>query len=114
VKIYIGAPASSTAAGSGYVSINTLSNISVQMRTNFPSFGGVMLWDASQAYGTSSFLLFAICHDLVVAANNRYDLAIKNALSAAGGTGFTFPPCSAPAYAAGTGYTGGSKVSFGG
>jgi hypothetical protein len=22
------------------------------MRNSFPSFGGVMLWDASQAYGT--------------------------------------------------------------
>lgn len=96
-KVYIGAPASSTAAGSGYVSINTLSSIATQMRTSFPSFGGVMLWDASQAY-----------------ANNRYDLAIKNALSAAGGTGFTFPSCSAPAFAAGTNYPGGSKVSFGG
>ncbi|KDR84819.1 hypothetical protein GALMADRAFT_293254 [Galerina marginata CBS 339.88] len=97
VKVYIGAPASSTAAGSGYVAIGTLSNIAVQMRKSFPSFGGVMLWDASQAY-----------------ANSRYDLAIKNALTAAGGTGFTFPACTAPAYVAGTTYAGGSQVSFGG
>ncbi|KAF4622900.1 hypothetical protein D9613_001656 [Agrocybe pediades] len=97
VKVYIGAPASSSAAGSGYVAINTLSSIAVQMRKSFPSFGGVMLWDASQAY-----------------ANNRYDLAIKNALSSAGGTGFTYPACSAPAYSAGTTYTGGAQVSFGG
>lgn len=53
VKIYVGAPASSTAAGSGYLPIGTLSNIATRMRTSFPSFGGVMLWDASQAYGTS-------------------------------------------------------------
>ena len=53
VKIYIGAPASSAAAGTGYVPIGNLSNIAVQMRESFPSFGGVMLWDASQAYGTS-------------------------------------------------------------
>ncbi len=50
----------------------------------------------------------------VYAANSRYDLAIKNALSAAGGTGFTFPPCSAPAYVSGTDYTGGSQVSYNG
>ena len=51
VKIYIGAPASSTAAGSGYVDISSLSSYAVQMRNSFPSFGGVMLWDESQAYG---------------------------------------------------------------
>ncbi|RDB29076.1 Chitinase 1 [Hypsizygus marmoreus] len=97
VKVYIGAPASTSAAGSGYVAIDTLSSIAVQMRKSFPSFGGVMLWDASQAY-----------------ANNRYDMAIKNALAAAGGTGFTFPACSAPAWSAGNSYSGGSKVTYGG
>ncbi|KAF8203227.1 class III chitinase [Pholiota molesta] len=97
VKIYIGAPASSSAAGSGYVPIATLSSIATQMRESFPSFGGVMLWDASQAH-----------------ANSRYDLAIKNALSAAGGTGFTYPACSASAWVSGTNYVGGATVSFGG
>lgn len=51
VKIYLGAPASSTAAGTGYQAIDTLSSVAVKMRKSFPSFGGVMLWDASQAYG---------------------------------------------------------------
>ncbi|KAL5534553.1 hypothetical protein ACEPAG_1016 [Sanghuangporus baumii] len=96
-KVYIGAPASSTAAGQGYVSADTLASIATQMRNSFPSFGGVMLWDASQAV-----------------ANDRFDVAIKNALTAAGGTGFTFPPCSAPAFVSGTSYTGGSQVSFDG
>jgi len=93
--VYIGAPASSSAAGSGYVDIATLSNIAVTMRKSFPSFGGVMLWDASQAY-----------------QNNRFDLAIKNALVAAGGTGFTFPACSAPTYSTTATYVGGSQVSY--
>ncbi|KAJ7456650.1 class III chitinase [Mycena latifolia] len=95
VKVYIGAPASTSAAGSGFVDINTLSSIAVQMRQSFPSFGGVMLWDASQAY-----------------ANNRFDLAIKNALVAAGGTGFIYPACSAPTYSTTGTYVGGSKVSY--
>ena len=43
VKVYIGAPASSGAAGSGYVSSSTLNNIATTMRKSFPSFGGVML-----------------------------------------------------------------------
>ncbi|TFK57492.1 class III chitinase [Heliocybe sulcata] len=95
VKIYVGAPASSTAAGRGYVDIDTLSSIATTQRKSFPSFGGVMLWDASQAY-----------------ANNRYDLAIKNTLTAAGGTGFTYPACSAPAFASGTGYSAGTQVTY--
>ncbi|THV06084.1 glycoside hydrolase family 18 protein [Dendrothele bispora CBS 962.96] len=95
VKVYIGAPASPSAAGSGYVDPATLSNIATQMRNSFPSFGGVMLWDASQAV-----------------ANDNYDESIKSALTAAGGTGFEFPPCSAPAFVAGTNYPGGSIVSF--
>lgn len=54
VKVYIGAPASSTAAGSGFVDINTLSSIIQQTKSQFSSFGGVMFWDASQAYGSFS------------------------------------------------------------
>jgi len=53
VKVYIGAPASSTAAGSGFVDVTTLGSIAHQTLANFSSFGGVMLWDASQAFGAS-------------------------------------------------------------
>ncbi|KAG6845016.1 hypothetical protein H0H87_001537 [Tephrocybe sp. NHM501043] len=55
VKIYIGAPASSTAAGSGYVSAATLGKIAKETRSKYSSFGGVMLWDASQAYENGHF-----------------------------------------------------------
>lgn len=107
----MGAPASSTAAGSGYVPIGDLNNIAVQMRESFPSFGGVMLWDASQAYGTSERCL--LFHRLIPCiANNRYDLAIKQALSATGSTGFTYPACSAAAYVSGQAYTAGEQVSY--
>ncbi|KAG2177829.1 hypothetical protein INT43_003076, partial [Umbelopsis isabellina] len=96
VKVYIGAPASSTAAGTGYVSPSVLANILQTTQKNFPSFGGVMMWDASQAY-----------------ANSRYDLAAKSALTASGSCGaFTFPACSAPAYSSGSTYTAGSTVSY--
>ncbi|KAF8213430.1 glycoside hydrolase family 18 protein [Mycena galopus ATCC 62051] len=95
VKVYIGAPGSSTAAGSGYVDISTLSTIAVAMRKSFPSFGGVMLWDQSQAY-----------------QNDRYDLAIKKALVAAGGTGFTFPACSAATWTTTGVYMGGATVTY--
>ena len=51
VKVYIGAPAAPGAAGSGYVDAGTLGNIATQTRNQYSSFGGIMLWDASQAYG---------------------------------------------------------------
>lgn len=75
-----------------------------------------MMWDASQAYGTTLIASIRV-EDFTLSdtlANNRYDKAVKNALVAAGGTGFTYPPCSAPAYASGRQYTGGSQVSYGG
>ncbi|TFY71204.1 hypothetical protein EVG20_g1816 [Dentipellis fragilis] len=78
VKIYIGAPAASTAAGSGYVDAGTLASIAQQTRSQYSSFGGVMLWDASQAYN-----------------NGRFDAAIKSALSNGGGAPAP-PPSSTP------------------
>jgi len=53
IKIYIGAPASSQAATSGYVDVDTLASCALKMRDQFSSFGGIMLWDASWAYGMS-------------------------------------------------------------
>lgn len=52
VKIYIGAPASPQAANQGsYVDATTLGNIAIETRKNYSSFGGIMLWDISEAYG---------------------------------------------------------------
>ncbi|KAJ4479961.1 glycoside hydrolase superfamily [Lentinula aciculospora] len=63
VKVYIGAPASSTAASNGYVDASTLGTILQTTKATYSSFGGAMLWDISQAY-----------------ANGRYDQAVKTAL----------------------------------
>lgn len=52
VKVYIGAPAASTAAQSGYVEADTLANIIQTTQSQYSSFGGVMLWDISDAYGS--------------------------------------------------------------
>ncbi|KAJ2394375.1 Chitinase 2, partial [Coemansia sp. RSA 2559] len=49
VKIFIGAPGSPTAAGSGYVDGSTLSTIYNAVRANYTSLGGIMTWDVSQA-----------------------------------------------------------------
>ncbi|KAJ7302413.1 glycoside hydrolase family 18 protein [Mycena albidolilacea] len=71
VKIFIGAPASPTAANSGeYVSASNLGSIALATRAVFSNFGGVMLWDASQAYG-------------------KFDSAIKNILTGTNNCGAT-------------------------
>ncbi|QRV90694.1 carbohydrate-binding domain protein [Ceratobasidium sp. AG-Ba] len=96
VKIYIGAPAAPKAAGSGYQDIATLQKIALETRSNFPSFGGVMFWDISQAYN-----------------NNRYDQATKSFLGSCGTT-FAYPACSAPAWSASGNYPAGSQVTYNG
>jgi len=65
VKIFIGAPASKSAAGSGYIDAATLGSIASATKAKYSSFGGVMLWDASQA-----------------AANSNYAQSIKGSLTA--------------------------------
>jgi chitinase len=55
VKIFLGVPAGPTAAGSGYVSVDSLAKV-VEYCKGFDSFGGVMMWDASQAYANEGFL----------------------------------------------------------
>ncbi|KAK9387510.1 hypothetical protein V1515DRAFT_579890 [Lipomyces mesembrius] len=50
VKVYLGVAASLTAAGTGYVTIDTLNEAAAQLMSTYSSFGGIMMWDASQAY----------------------------------------------------------------
>ena len=49
-KVYLGVPASSTAAGSGYVGIDTVVQAANYLQSTYSTFGGVMMWDASQAW----------------------------------------------------------------
>lgn len=55
VKVFLGIPAGSTAAGSGYEPPSTLDPIITYCK-QFSSFGGVMMWDASQAVANNGFL----------------------------------------------------------
>ncbi|KAG6820776.1 hypothetical protein H0H93_012040 [Arthromyces matolae] len=72
IKVYLGAPGAASAAGDGYVNAATLSKMAKDAQDNYPSFGGVMLWDADAAY-----------------SNNRYDRAIKHALTGGASSGTT-------------------------
>ncbi|EAW14753.1 glycoside hydrolase family 18 protein [Aspergillus clavatus NRRL 1] len=54
-KVFLGVPANTGAAGSGYVSSKDLGPI-IEYSKKFGSFGGVMMWDVTQAYGNKGFL----------------------------------------------------------
>lgn len=55
VRIFLGVPANTGAAGTGYVSAEALGFI-IRYCKQFYSFGGVMMWDLSQAYANPGFL----------------------------------------------------------
>ncbi|KIY73425.1 carbohydrate-binding module family 5 protein [Cylindrobasidium torrendii FP15055 ss-10] len=109
VKVYIGAPASNTAANAGqYVDAARLSQIATETKNQYSSFGGVMLWDASQAF-----------------ANGRIDKTVKAALGGSTGGGGSTTTVAPPtptggscggvsAWNSATVYVGGDQVSYNG
>ncbi|KAL4894542.1 glycoside hydrolase superfamily [Aspergillus ambiguus] len=54
-KIFLGVPANTKAASTGYVPASDLEPVIEYCKT-FESFGGVMMWDVTQAYGNEGFL----------------------------------------------------------
>jgi chitinase len=54
VKVMLGVPAGQTGGG-GYLSADALKPV-IEFSKKFDSFGGVMMWDASQAYANDGFL----------------------------------------------------------
>ncbi|KAI9281908.1 chitinase 1 [Sporodiniella umbellata] len=63
IKVYLTLPGSSTAAGSGYVPISTIQSLLPSV-TRYASYGGVSIWDASQAWNNDGFHsdLYALVH----------------------------------------------------
>ncbi|KAE8380833.1 glycoside hydrolase superfamily [Aspergillus bertholletiae] len=55
VKVLLGVPANTTAASTGYIPASDLEPV-IAYSKSFGSFGGVMMWDVSQAYGNPGFL----------------------------------------------------------
>ncbi|KAI8147614.1 glycoside hydrolase superfamily [Fennellomyces sp. T-0311] len=50
VKIFLGIPGSTSAAGSGYISHDDLEPVVEKVAASYKSFGGITIWDASQSY----------------------------------------------------------------
>lgn len=55
VKVLIGVPADTTAASTGYVPASKLAQV-IEYTKKFESFGGVMMWDTTQAYANEGFV----------------------------------------------------------
>lgn len=55
VRVFLGVPANKGAASTGYLPIESLEPV-IQYSKGFESFGGVMMWDVSQAYPNKGFL----------------------------------------------------------
>jgi chitinase len=55
VKVFLGVPGNTGAAGTGYMPVSSLTPV-INYSKGFSSFGGVMIWDATQAYANSGFL----------------------------------------------------------
>ncbi|KAI7974648.1 hypothetical protein EIK77_003796 [Talaromyces pinophilus] len=55
VKVFVGVPGNTGAAGTGYLSASALQPV-LEYSATFSSFGGVMIWDASQAYANNGFI----------------------------------------------------------
>ncbi|KAL2825949.1 class III chitinase [Aspergillus cavernicola] len=55
VRVFLGVPANTGAAGTGYLPVAQLQPV-ISFSQEFESFGGVVMWDVSQAYGNQGFL----------------------------------------------------------
>ncbi|CCH41768.1 Endochitinase [Wickerhamomyces ciferrii] len=72
IKLFVGLPGAQSAAGSGYVDISTVKTTLSTVGSN-ANFGGIMLWDASQAFTNK-------------VNGGTFAHAIKQALSSLGGS----------------------------
>lgn len=52
-KLFLGVPGSSSAAGSGYTSASTVGQAANYLQETYDTFGGIMVWDASQAWANT-------------------------------------------------------------
>jgi hypothetical protein len=55
VKVIVGVPAFTSAASTGYIPASKLAEV-IEYTKKFESFGGVMMWDATQAYANDGFI----------------------------------------------------------
>lgn len=89
VKVLMGIPANTGAAGSGYTTGATLL-AAIQYSASFSSFGGVMMWDMSQLYENVGYLAEVVA-DLDSDSTSPTSTAVTTAPSTTK-TATTLPP----------------------
>ncbi|CDK29040.1 unnamed protein product [Kuraishia capsulata CBS 1993] len=82
IKLFIGLPASSSAAGSGYVDASTVKS-TVKDLTSTDNLGGIMLWDASQAFSNTGSDGDNFAVEMKSVLNDVFGSATSSASSAA-------------------------------
>ncbi|EGW33729.1 uncharacterized protein SPAPADRAFT_59094 [Spathaspora passalidarum NRRL Y-27907] len=83
VKLFAGLPGSQTAAGSGYVAPNLVSNYITPQLMSSPYFGGISLWDASQAWANIDANGNTYVHDMKALVAEAPSVASPNTVSTA-------------------------------
>jgi len=112
VKVFLGIPGNTGAAGSGYESGTALAEV-IAYSKEYSSFGGVMIWDMTQVYANSGFLS-QVNSDLGVAAATTITTATGTATATTlttvtmttTGTGSSSTGLAQWAQCGGEGYTG--------
>lgn len=87
VRVFLGLPGSTTAAGSGYVPFSTLQSTITSTGSQYSSFGGVMMWDTSQAYANTE-----VSPNLAEALGSF----LHSGVSSGGGSSTTASPTTTP------------------
>jgi chitinase len=104
VKVFLGIPANSGAAGVGYASGSQL-QAAIAYSKQYSSFGGVMMWDMSQLYANSGFLA-QVVSDLSASSTPTTTTTTTTTSSGSSSTGSLVPQWG---QCGGVGYTGSTQ-----
>ena len=92
IKLFLGLPGSASAAGSGYISDTSLLESTIADITSSSSFGGIALWDASQAFSNqlNGEPYVEILKNLLTSANQATTTSVATSKTSATLTSSTF------------------------
>lgn len=92
IKLFLGLPGSASAAGSGYISDTSLLESTIADITSSSSFGGIALWDASQAFSNqlNGEPYVEVLKNLLTSANQATTSSVATSKTSATLTSSTF------------------------
>lgn len=88
IKLFLGLPGSASAAGSGYISDTSLLESTIADIASSSSFGGIALWDASQAFSNelNGEPYVEILKNLLTSANQTATTTVASSKTSAAST----------------------------